>query len=438
MAFSVPLIRKKKKTDKRKVVSEDNILYKRKEPQINFFGYKYGNSKEGDTVALFWKDKFVQGVIYKRTKDSAGVIILEENSQELVWVPWHTIRIPKCEARSYNDCNMYQLKRMCFEKHLGTSGLKKDLIDRLRKKINVKEFSHIESLLNLPLHEAKAQFCSVLAKNKCKYPDVRRRIIGKFFQNKYGKITAKNCTSLLTKRRFAILLGLYDKYFFNNMLIDKFDFKVPIKWKKNLKDANAITYYYPKSKRVEICLNGPKLKQIEDISEDKYFVESSVEITDFITLIQVIVEHELVHAFLRTYCLPYARKNTDMEQSWNFYDYNAASGHTNLFMSIVYNTFSHTDFTSLPMSKKSKLKTKLGQPDYHKIAKEGDMVYFYTEKEGNTIIQTGTLISKGNKKKCKVLVHDTENTIKLKYSRITQIKGPLCSYLSKTNKSNIV
>lgn len=449
---------KKRKIQDRKIKSEDNILYKHKEHQINFFGYNYDNSNIGDTVALYLKNKLISGILYEKKEGFAGVIItlIDDNKikydrQKLIWIPWHTIRIPRCKKRSFDDCSLFQLKRLCFEKNLPLTGVKKEIIARLRKKVNIKDFSHLKEMYLQPsspfygdteekkkydnVIDTSKNLCHVIKNSKCTYPDVRREFIRQEMTDKYGPITNNNCKKTLNRDSFQYLLLLYDKYFFNNILHQIFKFKIKIKWSSNLKDANAQTEFDNRTNSVEISLNYKLLRKVRFFDDDDYLVESSIEIHDFLTLIQVIFEHELVHALFFTFCID-NKKNLDEDDNftWKFYDFNEPSGHTNLFMSIVYNLFAHTDFTSFPYEYRNKEKTQLGQINYHKIARVGDLVYFFKDN----ILLTGTVTGKveGSRTYCKIRCHDTKENMEILFSSITQIKGQLCNYLTKKHFIN--
>jgi len=446
------------KNERRLVKSEDNIAHRmRNKPVIDVFGYARWNSKIGMRVNIFWKGEPQNGILYAAEEDSAGIILTKDKDQTLLWVPWHSLRIPRCTSNQFHLCNTMQLRRKCFEDHLSTSGTRDEIIERLSQKADITDYSHLDGLSYEPYdvyhptmfrgipRKRFQNICEILSTNKCSYPDVRRRVINYIILQKYGDINIKNFRDKVTNNVLQEIYNLYDKYFFKGLFTTNKDgilyVECPVKWTKRFKNGgNAVTIFTPYNRnfsKTRIEISEAAIEKSE-ISDDNWYTEGSIELRNTLMLIQALIEHEMVHVIVMNFCNERGHHNSDDDEKlgWKHSWSKAANGHSNLYMSILYNMFGHTDFTMLTPRKKTKGAVPLSDDaEYGNISQPGDLVYYYTAEGGEGLtLYTGTILNtQGGGEYARfveVIPHRDfpgRKPIWIYGSQITQIRGHFCN-----------
>ena len=299
------------------------------------------------------------------------------------------------KLKKYKYCNftVKELKKKLKSKNLKTSGLKKDLIERLieydKKKdlivIKKKSYFNFQHLFNSSVES----FCKDLANKKTtKIKERRKKIYNKLNS---PKITKENYKKILNTKFLSKTFKLYDKYFFNNYFKKFSEEKncfIVICWKKIC--SKELGYSIKLSSNlVKINFSKNTFDFLKFI--DKKFWSGGIYCKDFLECFQITFEHELIHSLLDCFCQKEADRDTNLG-NWKLQT-KSDNGHSRTFMSILNNTFGHTHWVHALFKKKSKGK-KLGEYGINeKNINIGQTIHFF---KGNKIIN-GKVIKKDPK-----------------------------------------
>ena len=181
-----------------------------------------------------------------------------------------------------------------------------------------------------------------LTKKSQSYIYDHRSLIKKKIVTMIGKdITIDNFEKLINIKVLTEMLNLYDKYFFNNLLqkyIEEHQCTLNICYNNRCSKTGGMCRLRLKCITVEL---SSKVFH-EAFTSDGIKSSGNIICDDILECMQLIFEHELIHAVLFCFCL-------EMESAANFrvpgiWEGKTGKGHNKLFMSILNNLFGHTDY----------------------------------------------------------------------------------------------
>ena len=221
--------------------------------------------------------------------------------------------------------------------------------------------------------------CDTLGTHSTTRIEYKRKSIYNKLIKEFGKITWANFEKKMTAKFWNRVMELYDKYFFKNS-INKLRHRAnpPCSFKVIFTREEALgskvlgtTYIDPytnkwgkgnRAKKTRVQMTGTDVHQIPIfMNRDKFYYSlraatrlipgfrnkgkpvnnNGVLCTDVLECMLVTFEHEFVHALINCFCL--SQRRSDDKGTWTG-DTESSSGHTQMFMSIVYNTFNHTEY----------------------------------------------------------------------------------------------
>ena len=283
-------------------------------------------------------------------------------------------------------------------------------------------------------------FCKDLAEQKLDDNDIGlfRNTIKETIEKRVKvPITIANFAKILTPGIFSYMLELYDIYFFDNLLI---------KFVKDNKCSITVCFGSRCSSVAGRCFIDLKKKcfsiELAPITFGKAFVNSVEHDTGGITCVELLdcimitFEHELVHALCGCFCENNCNVNTFYGE-WECKNL-SRNGHGKTFMSILNNTFGHTDYTHglFGRSKNSKLSNQVSKS----ILKIGDMITFEGRlRTGNKLNKRVSIISaklaKINRSKVEVLVGEELTKWSIPLSSVLTINGIETEFLLYPERS---
>lgn len=237
-------------------------------------------------------------------------------------------------------------------------------------------------------------FCTDLSlkKNSETFINHNRSIIKQELLKIIGKeITINNFERLINAKELHHMLDLYDKYFFDNKLQQYF---------KEHQCTLRVCYNDRCSKtggmckmRLGKCITIELSSKVFKAAFESDGIKSGGNITcnDILECMQLIFEHELVHAILFCFCSRMERsEDSEVPGIWSG---RTGKGHNKLFMSVLNNLFGQTDYLHGLLRK-----TKNVDPvQVKKMIRLGSTIKFFSKDNK----QITAIVTKKNPKKVK-------------------------------------
>jgi hypothetical protein len=239
-------------------------------------------------------------------------------------------------------------------------------------------------------------FCSQLSRNKLSESYIiehRRKIKDEILKYIGREITVSNFEKIITLKSLQLMLSLYDKYFFENKLLQ---FVKEHGCTFNICYNNRCTRTGGFCKlRVGKCVTIEIASKVmkKAFEHDGEKTSGNIKCDDILECLQLTFEHELIHGIMFCFCLNIERKTSkDIPGLWTG---KTIKGHNKTFMSILNNLFGHTDYYhGLLKKSKSNCDIKLVK----KLAKIGSTVKFEFEKNDEKISKIGVVTKKTSTK----------------------------------------
>ena len=201
------------------------------------------------------------------------------------------------------------------------------------------------------------------------------------FSKKINSLKYKN------KSFFPYLLDCYDTIFFDNKLrknCSANNAKINITWNNKMTCTGGVCRFYKYRRETRIELSSKVFDEaLKNLPENEVLSANGVQCNNMLNCLQLVFEHELVHAIIYIFCIEYGKKNSIIPTScWTGKVEKGKGGHTKTFMSIVNNFFGQTywkhDLLAFKQGRVRISEEKLGEiRDEYKI---GDLVSFTTKK----------------------------------------------------------
>ena len=198
-------------------------------------------------------------------------------------------------------------------------------------------------------------FCDSLAFRDNDQINFLRKQIYDFINDSLSeKITINNFTELITIDTLTELLYQYDEHFFDGELMKlskEHGCIYTICWDERCKcvDAKWLGHCTPFEDKKHMLLTFSSMSLRDRIMEMPIRNESSIEYSglecnDILSCLQLLFEHELVHAIIHCFCSDYGNNNDGPGFYSTMSEEMAKGGHSNTFMSILNSLFGHTNF----------------------------------------------------------------------------------------------
>ena len=198
-------------------------------------------------------------------------------------------------------------------------------------------------------------FCDSLAFRDNDQINFLRKQIYDFINDSLSeKITINNFTELITIDTLTELLYQYDEHFFDGELMKlskEHGCIYTICWDERCKcvDTKWLGHCTPFEDKKHMLLTFSSMRLRDRIMEMPIRNESSIkysglECNDILSCLQLLFEHELVHAIIHCFCSDYGYNNDGPGFYSTIPEEMAKGGHSNTFMSILNSLFGHTNF----------------------------------------------------------------------------------------------
>jgi len=205
------------------------------------------------------------------------------------------------------------------------------------------------------------------------------------------------------KSFFSYLLNCYDEIFFDNKLrrnCTASNATINISWNTKMTCTGGVCRFKKSRRETRIELSSKVFNEgLKNLPENEKLSANGVECNNLLNCLQLVFEHELVHAIIYIFCIEYGRSGNVIPTScWTGNVARGEGGHTKTFMSIVNNLFGHTGWKHDLLSYKRGRKSAEQIGKLRDALKIGDSVSFESK---NGIFVYG-VIKKKNPKYFKV------------------------------------